>query len=87
MPQRLANHQTNQVWRSYRSHRSNPDNFLENDTVFQNLYPVAAVAAWLAQSPLGEGRGDEHWGDGRGQLGGKTPRPDSTKTSGAAVMA
>jgi len=66
MPQRLANHQTNQAWRSYRSHRSNPYNFLENGIVFQNLYPLAAVAARLAQSPLGDGRGDEHRGDGRG---------------------
>jgi hypothetical protein len=41
----LANHGTNQAGRSNRSNRSNPYNFLENDIVFQSLYPVAAVAA------------------------------------------
>jgi hypothetical protein len=33
--------------RSHRSNRSNTSNFLENDIIFQKVYPLAAVAAGL----------------------------------------
>jgi len=37
-------------FRSHRSHRSNPDNFLEKYIVFQKVSPLAAVAAQLRKT-------------------------------------